>query len=102
LYICIIFARAKLDVSFLSNMIFIKLGHRYINLEMITDVFVQDRRPEQPDFHVEVYLAAPTGERSVPEAPLDVQTRHVHVSGEDAERLLRCLEEHLAEEGPLR
>jgi hypothetical protein len=76
-------------------MTFIKLGHRYINVEMITDVFVQDQRPVQPELHAEVYLSAPMGERIVSNAPLDVSTRHVHVSGDDAHRLIEFLDEHL-------
>ena len=76
-------------------MTFIKLGHRYINVQMITDVFVQDQRPVQPEPHVEVYLSAPMGERIVSDAPLEVSTRHVHVSGDDAHRLIEFLDEHL-------
>lgn len=81
-------------------MAFIKLGHRYINLELITDVFVENQRSERPDLNVlvEVYLAAPMGERSLTDRPVDVRTRHVRVSGKDAERLLRYLDAHLADE----
>ena len=73
---------------------FIKLGQRYLNVTMITDVFVQESREEHPERHAEIYLSAPMGERSVSDAPLDVSTRHVHVSGEDADRLIAFLEEH--------
>lgn len=76
-------------------MMFIKLGHRYVNVEMITDVFVEEHRPERPETQAEVYLAATMGERSVSNAPLDVSTRHIHVSGDDAERLVRFLHDHL-------
>ena len=76
-------------------MMFMKLGRRYVNVEMITDVFVQEAPGEQGELHAEVYLVAPMGERSVSNAPLDVTTRHVHVSGEDAEQLVRYLDDHV-------
>lgn len=78
-------------------MTFIILGHRYVNVQMITDVFVHDLRPEQPELVAEVYLAAPMGERIVSDLPLDVSTRHVRVTGEDAHRLVRFLDEHLVD-----
>lgn len=76
-------------------MTFIKLGHRYVNAEMITDVFVQEERPEEPKRHAEVYLAAPMGHRIVSDAPMDLTTRHIHISGEEADRLIQFLEDHL-------
>lgn len=75
-------------------MTFIKLGSRYVNIEMITDVYLDEDRPASPERHAEVYLAAPMGERLVSNKPLDVSTRHIHVSGADAERLIRLLDEH--------
>lgn len=78
-------------------MTFIKLGHRYVNAEMITDVFVQDQRPAESERHAEVYLAAPMGQRAVSDGPLDVTTRHLHVSGDDAESLIRFLDDHSAD-----
>lgn len=79
-------------------MTFLKLGDRYLNPEMITDIFVQDRRPDQPEVHAEIYLSAPMGEHATSEEPLSAQTRHLHVSGEEAERLIRWLEAHLEKE----
>lgn len=75
-------------------MTFIRLGHRYVNVEMITDVFVQDARPEEPKRHVEVYLAVPMGLRPVSDAPMDVTTRHIHVSGKEADQLIQFIEDH--------
>ena len=76
-------------------MTFIKLGDRYLNVQMITDVFVLDQRPERPELQAEVYLSAPMGERIVSSAPFEVSTRFVHVTGDDAHRLIEFLDEHL-------
>lgn len=76
-------------------MTFIKLDRRYVNVHMITDVFVHDRRPDESEVHAEIYLSAPMGERSVSNAPLDVSTRHVHVSGDEARRIIDFMDEHL-------
>lgn len=73
---------------------FIRLGSRYVNLALVTDVFVQDD-PDATGPHADVYLAAPMGERSHSDGPVEVRTRHVHVTGAEAAFLLRVLDDHL-------
>lgn len=70
---------------------FLKIGHRYVNVDMITDVYVQEDL-------IEVYLAAPMGLKVTSEAPPLVQTRHLHFSGKEAQQLVRWLDAHRIDE----